>query len=136
MKPSCLSVIAMLAITLLTACASTSPSSSNLGGVNDTHVVHTSKHLGMSVLKTAVNQYCLSEIKNNTYYQTASLVLSKQQQNQVASSVCHCVTEQAPQHITVADATHAALDANYRSKLVTRVVLKSLQTCAINFVKR
>lgn len=136
MKPSCLSVIAMLAITLLTACTSTSPSSSNLGGVNDTHVVHTSKHLGMSVLKTAVNQYCLSEIKNNTYYQTASLVLSKQQQKQVASSVCHCVTEQAPQQITVADATHAALDANYRSKLVTRVVLKSLQTCAINFVKR
>lgn len=139
MKLYCLSTITkaatvMLATALsLTACSSTSP---NLGGVTATEAIGTANNIGMAVFKTSVNQYCLSEVKNNSYYKAASIVMTQQQQTQVASSVCGCVTEQAPQQITVVDAANAALDANYRTQLVTHVVAKSLQTCVANFVKR
>ena len=46
-----------------------------------------------------------------------------------------CLSEQAPQHVTLVELGNAAIDSQYRTQLVTKVVAKSLQSCYTSFMK-
>ena len=59
----------------------------------------------------------------------ASAAMSDEQEEAVKSRVCGCVSEQAPQQVTLVELGNAAIDPSYRTQLVTRVVAKSLQSC-------
>lgn len=61
--------------------------------------------------------------------------MNSEQEEVAKTKICGCVSEQAPQQVTVVDMTNAAIDPQYRAQLVTKVVAKSLQTCYASFTK-
>ena len=95
----------------------------------------TASDIGMSVLKGAIDNQCRIEIQKQPAWRVASVVMSSDQKEAVQSKVCSCVSEQAPQQVTLVELGNAAIDTQYRAKLVTRVVAKTLQSCYSSITK-
>jgi len=113
----------MLAALALTGCASTGATS------NSGNAIGTANEIGMNVFKAAIDNQCRSQIENQNAWRIASTAMSDEQEEAVKSRVCGCVSEQAPQQVTLVELGNAAIDPSYRTQLVTRVVAKSLQSC-------
>ena len=122
--------IAMLAALGLSGCTTTG------GTPNAGDAVGTASNIGMNVFKAAVDNTCRSEIEKHNAWRIARVAMSAEQEEAVKTKVCSCVSEQAPQQVTIVDMTNAAIDKEYRAKLVTKVVAKSLQSCYANFTKK
>ncbi|WP_435978885.1 hypothetical protein [Psychrobacter sp. DM4] len=100
------------------------------GGTNNSgNAIGTANEIGMNVFKAAIDNQCRSQIENQKTWQIASVAMSEAQEEAVKTRVCGCVSEQAPQQVTIVELGNAAIDANYRTQLVARVVAKSLQSC-------
>ncbi|WP_352338731.1 hypothetical protein [Psychrobacter sp. 16-MNA-CIBAN-0192] len=119
----------MLATLALAGCAT---NGTNMG--NGT-AMGTASDIGMSVLKGAIDNQCRIEIQKQPAWRVASVVMSSDQKEAVQSKVCGCVSEQAPQQVTLVELGNAAIDTQYRAKLVTRVVAKTLQSCYSSITK-
>jgi len=113
----------MLAALALTGCASTGATS------NSGDAIGTANEISMNVFKAAIDNQCRSQIENQNAWRIASAAMSDEQEEAVKSRVCGCVSEQAPQQVTLVELGNAAIDPSYRTQLVTRVVAKSLQSC-------
>lgn len=124
-----MTVSAMLATLALSGCASTG-STDNAGTA-----VGTASDIGMNVLKTVIDNQCRAEIEKQTAWKVASVVMNDAQKEAVQSKVCGCVTEQAPQHVSIVELGNAAINPEYRVQLATRVIAKSLQSCYASFAK-
>ncbi|MGP9636886.1 hypothetical protein [Psychrobacter sp. AOP3-A1-26] len=120
----------MLATFALAGCTTT-------GGMNNNadNAIGTANEIGMNVFKSAIDNQCRSQIEKQNAWRVASVAMTETQQETVKSNVCGCVSEQAPQQVTIVELGNAAIDAQYRTQLVTRVVAKSLQSCYASFAK-
>ena len=120
---------AMLATFALVGCTTT--------GSNATagNAVGTATDIGMNVFKAAIDNQCLTEIEKQNLWRIASVAMTPEQKEAIQSNVCGCVSEQAPQQVTIIELGNAAIDPQYRAQLVTRVVAKSLQSCYASFTK-
>ena len=115
----------------LGGCASTTGS-----GVMDANsTIGTANNVGMAIFKAAVNQQCQTQLQNNQYWRLGSVLMTSEKQAQVASNVCSCVSEKAPQSVTIVDLTTAAVDPTARNVIVARAVSNTLQQCVGEFVK-
>lgn len=114
---------AMLATFALAGCASTG-APNNAGDA-----IGTANEIGMNVFKAAIDNQCRSQIEKQNAWRIASAAMSAEQEEAVKSRVCGCVSEQAPQQVTLVELGNAAIDPSYRTQLVARVVAKSLQSC-------
>ena len=123
---------AIVAALALSGCATTA-GTVTMPNAND--AVNTATGIGMNVFKVAVDTKCRSEIEKQNFWRVASIAMTPQQKETVQTKVCGCVSEQAPQQLTIVDMTNAAIDADYRAQLVTKVVAKSLQSCYSSIVK-
>ncbi len=121
---------AMLATVALAGCTTT-PN----GTTNPNDAIGAANNIGMNVFKVAIDNQCRSQIEKQNAWRIASVGMSDAQEEAVKAKVCGCVSEQAPQQVTLVELGNAAIDTNYRTQLVTRVVAKSLQTCYASFVK-
>ncbi|WLP93790.1 hypothetical protein [Psychrobacter sp. M13] len=121
---------AMLATLALTGCATSGGANTNAGTA-----IGTANEIGMNVFKAAIDNQCRSQIEKQTAWRVASVAMTEAQQEAVKTNVCGCVSEQAPQQVTIVELGNAAIDSSYRTQLVTRVVAKSLQTCYASFTK-
>lgn len=124
---------AMFATFALAGCTTT-------GGVNTVNTnagtaMGTANEIGMNVFKAAVDNQCRSQIESQNAWRIASTAMTETQEEAVKSKVCGCVSEQAPQQVTIVELGNAAIDPAYRTQLVTRVVAKSLQSCYGSIVK-
>lgn len=121
---------ALLATFALAGCTTT-------GGVNNGtgNAIGTANEIGMNVFKAAIDNQCRSEIEKQNAWRVASVAMTEAQQEAVQSRVCGCVSEQAPQQVTIVELGNAAIDSQYRTQLVARVVAKSLQSCYASFIK-
>ena len=119
----------MLTTFALAGCAST--------GVNTNAgtAIGTANEIGMNVFKAAIDNQCRSQIEKQAAWRIASVAMTQTQQEAVKSNVCGCVTEQAPQQVTIVELGNAAIDPSYRTQLVAKVVAKSLQSCYASFTK-
>lgn len=122
--------VAMAATLALSGCTTTG------ANTNSGNAVGTATNIGMNVFKAAVDNQCRSEIEKHNAWRVARVAMTAAQEEAVKTKVCGCVSEQAPQQVTIVDMTNAAIDSEYRGKLVTKVVAKSLQTCYANFTKK
>ena len=115
---------ALLATFALAGCTTT-------GGVNNNtgNAIGTANEIGMNVFKAAVDNQCRIEIEKQSAWRIASVAMSETQEEAVKSKVCGCVSEQAPQQVTIVELGNAAIDSSYRTQLVTTVVAKTLQSC-------
>ena len=119
----------MLATFALAGCATTDVNS------NAGTAIGTANEIGMNVFKSAIDNQCRSQIEKQTAWRVASVAMTDTQQEAVKSNVCGCVSEQAPQQVTLVELGNAAIDSQYRTQLVTKVVAKSLQSCYTSFMK-
>lgn len=119
----------MLATFALAGCATTDVNS------NAGTAIGTANEIGMNVFKAAIDNQCRSQIEKQNAWRIASVAMTDAQEEEVKGRVCGCVSEQAPQQVTIVELGNAAIDAQYRTKLVTRVVAKSLQSCYASIVK-
>ena len=115
----------------LGGCASTTGN-----GVMDANkTIGTANNVGMAIFKAAVNQQCQTQLQNNQYWRLGSVLMTSEKQEEVASNVCSCVSEKAPQSVTIVDLTTAAVDPTARNVIVARAVSNTLQQCVGEFVK-
>ena len=121
---------AMLATLALFGCTTTGGMNNNAGTA-----IGTTNEIGMNVFKSAIDNQCRSHIEKQTAWRVASVAMTDTQQEAVKSNVCGCVSEQAPQQVTLVELGNAAIDSQYRTQLVTKVVAKSLQSCYTSFMK-
>ncbi|MDE0491664.1 MAG: hypothetical protein ACPHUC_07685 [Psychrobacter celer] len=91
--------------------------------------------IGMNVFRAAIDNQCRSQIEKQNAWRIASVAMTETQQETIKSNVCGCVSEQAPQQVSLVELGNAAIDPSYRTQLVTRVVAKSLQSCYASFMK-
>lgn len=124
-----LAVSALMTSLALTSCATTGT------GTDAGNAVGTATNMGMSIFKTAVDAQCRSELEKQNAWRIARVAMNSEQEEVAKTKICGCVSEQAPQQVTVVDMTNAAIDPQYRAQLVTKVVAKSLQTCYASFTK-
>lgn len=118
-------------LVLLSGCAST-------GGtlpIDPNAAIGTATGIGSTIIKTAIDQKCHSEIQNNNYWKIASLAMTPEKQTQVVNNVCGCVTDKGMQSVTIVDITNAAIDSNARTRIVANAVANTMQTCYSEFVK-
>lgn len=121
------------AVTLITfalAGCATTDANTNAG-----NVIGSANEIGMNIFKTAIDNQCRNQIEKQNAWRIASIAMTDAQEEEVKSRVCGCVSEQAPQQVTIVELGNAAIDANYRTQLVARVVAKSLQSCYGSIVK-
>lgn len=125
--------VSTIMLTTLVLAGCTTPGT----GVNTTTgtAIGTANEIGMNVFKAAINNKCRSELEQKNAWRVASAVMTAEQEATAKNKICGCVSEQAPQQVTIVELGNAAIDAEYRGKLVTRVVAKSLQTCYASFTK-
>ncbi|WP_133105177.1 hypothetical protein [Psychrobacter sp. S4(2024)] len=120
---------ALLATLALAGCASTG------GNTNAGTAMGTANEIGMSVFKAAIDNQCRSQIEQQNAWRIASVAMTEAQEEAVKGRVCGCVSEQAPQQVSIVELGNAAIDPQYRVQLVARVVAKSLQSCYSSIVK-
>lgn len=124
-----LAVSTLITSVALTGCSTTATN-------NDTNTaVNTATNMGVNIFKTAVDAQCRNELESQNAWRVARVAMNAEQEEAAKTKICGCVSEQAPQQVTVVDMTNAALDPQYRSQLVTKVVAKSLQTCYASFTQ-
>lgn len=115
----------------LGGCASTT----GTGVMDANSTIGTANNVGMAIFKAAVNQQCQTQLQNNQYWRLGSVLMTSDKQAEVASNVCGCVSEKAPQSVTIVDLTTAAVDPTARNVIVARAVSNTLQQCVGEFVK-
>ena len=115
----------------LGGCASTTGN----GVMDANNTIGTANSVGMAIFKAAVNQQCQTQLQNNQYWRLGSVLMTSDKQAQMASNVCGCVSEKAPQSVTIVDLTTAAVDPTARNVIVARAVSNTLQQCVGEFVK-
>ncbi len=115
----------------LGGCASTTGN----GVMDANNTIGTANNVGMAIFKAAVNQQCQTQLQNNQYWRLGSVLMTSDKQAEVASNVCGCVSEKAPQSVTIVDLTTAAVDPTARNVIVARAVSNTLQQCVGEFVK-
>lgn len=116
---------------ILDGCASTT----GTGVMDANSTIGTANNVGMAIFKAAVNQQCQTQLQNNQYWRLGSVLMTSEKQAEVASNVCSCVSEKAPQSVTIVDLTTAAVDPTARNVIVARAVSNTLQQCVGEFVK-
>lgn len=105
-------------------------------GVMDANsTIGTANNVGMAIFKAAVNQQCQTQLQTNQYWRLGSVLMTSDKQAEVASNVCGCVSEKAPQSVTIVDLTTAAVDPTARNVIVARAVSNTLQQCVGEFIK-
>lgn len=95
---------------------------------------NTATNLGMNVFQTAVKQKCQSELVNHQYWKIASLAMTEQTQSKVSENICSCVSEKAPQTVTLTEVATAAIDPTARTQVVSKAVVGSLQACMADYL--
>lgn len=113
----------------LAGCASTG------ANTNAGTAMGTANEIGMSVFKAAIDNQCRSQIEKQNAWRIASVAMTDAQEEEIKGRVCGCVSEQAPQQVTLIELGNAAIDSQYRAQLVTKVVAKTLQSCYGSIVK-
>lgn len=91
--------------------------------------------IGMNIFKTAVDARCRSELNANQIYKTASLFMTSEQKTALENKACGCVSEKAPQSVTLTELGQAALDPAARTQIVGAAVAKTLNACVGEFLQ-
>ncbi|KGT48002.1 MULTISPECIES: hypothetical protein [Acinetobacter] len=112
---------------ILTACVTADGTGTTAG--------NTANGLAMTAVKVGVQAKCVTEINNNTYWKTASKVLTETQQSELQTEVCSCVADKATTSVTVADLAVAAMDKTTQATLATKIVANSLNACVVEVLK-
>lgn len=125
-----LAVLAPFALAL-TACATTDGTTAT----GQTSPVTGAQQLAMVAVKVGVQAKCVTEVENNSYWQTASQLLTQTQKQELQTEVCGCVGEKATTSVTATDLVIAAMDKTSQANLATKIVTNTLNACVVETLK-
>lgn len=117
---------------MLTGCASTTGTANTA----QNQTIGTATAIGTNIFKAAVDSQCRTSLQGNTAFRTVALAMTPEQQQAVEDKVCSCVSEKAPQNVTVVELTQAAIDPNARAQIVANAVTKTMTACYSEFVNK
>lgn len=122
-------LLGALASTLILAgCATTGTTTQTAQTVGQT-----ANSIGTGLLKTAIDQQCRVQLNNYQAYKLATLMLGETQKSTLENKVCGCVSEKAPEQVSLTEIGQAVIDPTARAQIATTAVSKTLSACAQEF---
>lgn len=110
----------------LTACVTTPTNTTNTTNGNS---------LAVAAIKVGVQAKCIVEVNNNSYWNSASKLLTAAQKQELQTQVCGCVGEKATSSVSAAEVLVAAMDKTSQASLISKVVTNTLNACVIETFK-
>ena len=121
-------IISAVAALSLAACAGGN-GGSDLGGL-----------LGGGTTSSLIQNYahnqCSVELNKRQEWRLMALAVSAEKQQQWEDQICGCVSEEAPNSVTVTDLVQAATNQSARNTIVANAVTKTVTSCLSRFVKK
>lgn len=117
---------ALASTLILSGCATT--------GVDSTTAMSTATNVGMNVFKTAVDTQCRTQLNSYNAYKVATTLMTETQKSSLENKVCGCVSEKAPQSVTLVELGQVAIDPTARTQIVGSAVTKTINACVSEFV--
>ncbi|AUZ04711.1 MULTISPECIES: hypothetical protein [Vitreoscilla] len=123
----------VLALTLA-ACAggTTGLGYGNTGSTGNTNAA---SGLGKTLVQSYARNQCSVELNKRQEWRLMALAVSADKQAQWEEQICGCVSEEAPNSVTVYDLTQAAVNPQARTEIVANAVTKTVSSCLNRLVK-
>lgn len=117
---------ALTSTLILSGCATT--------GTEGANALNTVTNVGMGIFKTAVDTQCRTQINSYEAYKVLAMFMTDAQKTSLENKVCGCVSEKAPQSVTLTEIGQAVIDENARTQLAVSAVTKTINACVGEFV--
>lgn len=92
--------------------------------------------IGKSLIQNYAHNQCSVELNKRQEWRLMALAVSAEKQQQWEDQICGCVSEEAPNSVTVTDLVQAATNQSARNTIVANAVTKTVTSCLSRFVKK
>lgn len=133
-------ILSTLAALTLAACAG----GSGTGGIGDLIGGSTGSSnstggaataIGKNLIQNYAHNQCAVELNKRNEWRLMSLAVSAEKQQQWEDQICGCVSEEAPNSVSVTDLVQAATNQSARASIVTNAVTKTVTSCLSRLAK-
>ena len=107
-----------------------------LGGGTSNGTGGAATSIGKSLIQNYAHNQCSVELNKRQEWRLVALAVSAQKQQQWEDQICGCVSEEAPNSVTVTDLVQAATNESARASIVGNAVTKTVTSCLNRFVKK
>ncbi|MDO5639347.1 MAG: hypothetical protein Q4G28_05700 [Neisseria sp.] len=97
-------------------------------GTDGTGGFDTGMGMGNSLVKTAIDNQCRTELNNRNEWRLAMLVQSAEQQRAWEDKICGCASEEAPNQMSATELMQVVNPAT-RTQAVASVTAKTVTAC-------
>ena len=91
--------------------------------------------IGKSLIQNYAHNQCSVELNKRQEWRLVALAVTAEKQQQWEDQICGCVSEEAPNSVTVTDLVQAATNQSSRTGIVANAVTKTVTSCLNRFVK-
>ncbi len=91
--------------------------------------------IGKSLIQNYAHNQCSVELNKRQEWRLVALAVTAEKQQQWEDQICGCVSEEAPNSVTVTDLVQAATNESARASIVGNAVTKTVTSCLSRFVK-
>ena len=91
--------------------------------------------IGKSLIQNYAHNQCSVELNKRQEWRLVALAVTAEKQQQWEDQICGCVSEEAPNSVTVTDLVQAATNQSARTGIVANAVTKTVASCLNRFVK-
>ena len=106
-----------------------------LGGGTSNGTGGAATSIGKSLIQNYAHNQCSVELNKRQEWRLVALAVSAEKQQQWEDQICGCVSEEAPNSVTVTDLMQAATNESARASIVGNAVTKTVTSCLNRFVK-
>lgn len=106
-----------------------------LGGGTSNGTGGAATSIGKSLIQNYAHNQCSVELNKRQEWRLVALAVSAEKQQQWEDQICGCVSEEAPNSVTVTDLVQAATNQSARNTIVAGAVTKTVTSCLNRFVK-
>ena len=106
-----------------------------LGGGTSNGTGGAATSIGKSLIQNYAHNQCSVELNKRQEWRLVALAVSAEKQQQWEDQICGCVSEEAPNSVTVTDLVQAAPNESARASIVGNAVTKTVTSCLNRFVK-
>lgn len=85
--------------------------------------------IGSNLFTQMVDNTCRSQLNAQSFYKTATAVMTAEQKQAFENNVCGCVASEAPNSISMSEIAQAATNSSVRTQIVGKAMTKTLGTC-------
>lgn len=107
-----------------------------LGGGTSNGTGGAATSIGKSLIQNYAHNQCSVELNKRQEWRLVALAVSAEKQQQWEDQICGCVSEEAPNSVTVTDLVQAATNESARASIVGNAVTKTVTSCLNRFVKK